>query len=208
MNRMLMHLQRNVGRTAAVAILCALYMLARLPTIPSSERQALANRFHFDHAVLPVVPGPEVRSVRPVNPSLQHIAAWISSVGAAVALNDLDGDGLPNDLCYVDVRTDQVIVAPAPGTGDRYRAFAIDAGPLFSRATMAPMGCLPGDMKKTAEWTRWSTTGAGLLSPFYTRAQLCKTPLTIQSKSLRAVLAGTPMPRPLPISTAMATLIW
>jgi hypothetical protein len=130
----------------AVALVGALYMLARLPDTP--ERSRLAAHFHFDATRLPVIAGPQVRSARPVHPSLQHISAWVSSVGAAVALNDLDGDGLPNDICYVDVRTDQVIVAPAPGTGDRYRPFALDGGSLFSRTTMAPMGCLPGDMNE------------------------------------------------------------
>jgi len=139
---------RYTRRIVAIAILGALYLLARLPSLSDSERRALAARFRFERAVLPVVAGPEVRGVRPVHPSLRHIAAWISSVGAAVALNDLDGDGLSNDLCYVDVRTDQVIVAPVPGTGDRYAPFALDAGAMFSRATMAPMGCLPGDMNE------------------------------------------------------------
>ena len=45
-----------------------------------------------------------------------------------MALADLDADGLPNDVCRVEPRTDQVIVAPVPGTGDRYRPFALDAG--------------------------------------------------------------------------------
>jgi enediyne biosynthesis protein E4 len=74
-----------------------------------------------------------------------------------VALNDLDGDGLPNDICYLDVRTDQVIVTPAPGTGARYQTFALDAGPLYRRETMAPMGCLPGDMNE------WPHGSAGVL---------------------------------------------
>ncbi len=141
-------LHRHLRRLAAIALLGALYLLARLPDIPDTERSRLAGRFHFDRTPLPVIPGPEIRSIRPVHPSLRHLAAWISTVGAAVALNDLDGDGLPNDLCYVDVRTDQVIVAPVPGTGDRYQPFALDPGPLFSRSTMAPMGCLPGDMNE------------------------------------------------------------
>jgi hypothetical protein len=140
--------QRHARRLVAIALLGTLYLLARLPNISYAERQRLASQFRFDRATLPVVPGPEVRSVRPVHPSLRHVAAWISSVGAGVALSDLDGDGLPNDLCYVDVRTDQVIVAPVPGTGARYRPFALDAGPLFSRETMAPTGCLPGDMNE------------------------------------------------------------
>jgi hypothetical protein len=142
------HIHRHARRLIAIALLGALYLMARLPDIGSAERATLAQRFHFDESVLPVVAGPEIRSVRPVHPSLQHIAAWISGVGAGVALNDLDGDGLPNDVCYVDVRTDQVIVAPAPGTGARYAPFVLDAGPLFHRETMAPMGCLPGDMNE------------------------------------------------------------
>src|SRR6185436_5278447 len=42
------------------------------------------------------------------------------------ALNDLDGDGLPNDTCYVDTRIDKVIVAPVPGTPARYQPFTLD----------------------------------------------------------------------------------
>ena len=44
----------------------------------------------------------------------------------SVAIADMDGDQLPNDVCYVDTRTDQVIVAPLPGTGDRFAPFALD----------------------------------------------------------------------------------
>lgn len=142
------HLQRYARRFTALAILGALYLLARMPTISDSKRHVLAGRFRFERAALPLVAGPEIRSARSTSPSLRHLAAWISSVGAAVALNDLDGDGLSNDLCYVDVRTDQVIVAPVPGTGSRYAPFALDAGPLFSRATMAPLGCVPADMNE------------------------------------------------------------
>lgn len=148
MNLFAHRFQPHLRRAAALALLGALYLMARLPDIGSTERNRLAARFQFDRAPLPTVPGPEARLIRPVHPSLRHIAAWISAVGAAVALNDLDGDGLPNDVCYVDVRTDQAIVAPAPGTGTRYQPFALDAGPLFSRSTMAPMGCLPGDMNE------------------------------------------------------------
>lgn len=87
--------------------------------------------------------------MRAVHPSLQHLSAWISSVGAAVALYDLDGDGLPNDMCYVDTRTDQVLVTPVPGTPARYAPFALHPSPLpYDVATMAPMGCLPGDINE------------------------------------------------------------
>src|ERR1700753_3820151 len=71
---------------------------------------------------------------------------WISAVGAAVALTDLDGDGLTDDVCWVDPRVDRVLVAPAPGTDPRYPLFTLHAGALpYAASTMAPMGCLPGD---------------------------------------------------------------
>jgi hypothetical protein len=134
---------------AALAPVLVLYWATRLPTISADERQQLAERFKFEWEALPEVPGPEQRIVRPVHPNLQHAAAWISAVGAAVAIMDIDGDELPNDVCYVDTRTDQVIVAPLPGTGDRFAPFALDAGaPLFDRTKMCPTHCLPGDLNE------------------------------------------------------------
>ena len=199
---------RNARRLVAIALLCVLYLVAKLPQLATSERANLAERFRFETTTLPVVPGPEVRGVRPVHPSLRHIAAWISAVGAGVALNDLDGDGLSNDLCYVDVRTDQVIVAPVPGTGSRYQPFALDAGPLFSRETMAPMGCLPGDMNEDGRidllvyyWGRtpiaFLRTGASMNAASYRRVEIVP----------GGERAGTRMPRRLPISTVTATRI-
>lgn len=143
-------LLRNWGtRLASLALILVAYGFARLPEAPATERRELAARFAFTRAALPEIPegqGPERRTVRPVHPSLRHISAWISSVGAGVALHDIDGDGLPNDTCAIDTRVDLALVAPVPGTGDRYPLFALDPAPRsFDRATMAPMGCLPGD---------------------------------------------------------------
>jgi len=144
--------RRHAVRLAALLIIFAFYGFAQQPTLPAGERQSLAGRFSFARAALAEFPagtGPERRSVRPVHPSLRSIASWISSVGAGVALADIDGDGLPNDECHVDTRVDVVFVAPVPGTGDRYAPFALDPGPgRFDRAVMAPMGCLPGDFNE------------------------------------------------------------
>jgi hypothetical protein len=138
-------LRDNAARISAVLALLVLYQLAQLPTVSGAERAALAARFRFTAAPLPVPPGPVPKQLRPVNPSLAHIASWISAVGAAVALADIDGDGLPNDACFVDTRTNRVIVAPVPGSGDRYAPFALDFSQFRYDATMAPMGCLPGN---------------------------------------------------------------
>src|SRR6185295_4844194 len=146
MNELSGFLQRNAARLVALALIGALYGFARLPTLPESERQTLASRFAFARLPLAAPPGDLTRSVRKVHPDYKDIAAWISSVGAAVALNDLDGDGLANDLCTVDPRVDKALVEPVPGTGARYPLFALDPAPLpYDARTTAPMGCLPGD---------------------------------------------------------------
>jgi enediyne biosynthesis protein E4 len=142
-------------RLVALALILVCYGFARQPSASESERRELAGRFAFARAALPEIPegrGPERRTVRPVHPSLRHIAAWISAVGAGVSLYDLDGDGLPNDVCAVDSRVDLPLVSPVPGTGDRYPLFALDPGPgRFDRARMAPMGCLPGDWNEDGQ---------------------------------------------------------
>ena len=141
--------RRNATRLVAVAMIAGLYGFARLPTLSPGEREALASRFAFDRQPLATPPGNLDRTVRDVHPGFRDIRSWISTVGAAVALNDLDGDGLPNDLCTVDTRVDKVLVEPVPGTGARYPMFALDAAPLpYDARTTAPMGCLPGDFNE------------------------------------------------------------
>ena len=128
------------------------YSLRRLdfPSYPNVSAKELASRFRFTELVLPEAQRVGVsadRLWRSVNPSLSGISGWISSLGASIAITDLDGDGFPNDLCYVDPRSDQVIVTPAPSTGSRYAAFSLRWG--SSRGgTVAPMGCLPGDLNE------------------------------------------------------------
>ncbi|WP_069471176.1 CRTAC1 family protein [Candidatus Marithrix sp. Canyon 246] len=46
------------------------------------------------------------------------------------------------------MRTNQVIVAPVPGTKMRYQAKTLAAAPLKYDNTMAPMGCLPADLNQ------------------------------------------------------------
>jgi len=143
--------KRQARTFAAMALTLAAFAVAYLVEHPvAANVDDLAWQFAFSHRPLPEVPGPVIRQIRITHPDYRHIALFWSQLGAAAALNDLDGDGLANDVCYVDTRTDQVIIAPVPGTGDRYKPFALDfnagAAKLFDRATMAPLGCLPGDL--------------------------------------------------------------
>jgi hypothetical protein len=139
---------RHATLLAAVLTILALYGMAR-PHAPSADEQvALAQRFHFTRFDLPKPEGFFERETRPVHPSMQRISAWVSAMGAAAALGDVDGDGLPNDLCHVEPRSDQVSVFPVPGTGDRYAPFLLTAAPLPYDNTMAPMGCLIADLNE------------------------------------------------------------
>jgi hypothetical protein len=140
-------LKGQLVRFLAVAMILALYGFTRVPRLAEDERRDLASRFAFARMPLPAPPGDLRRTVRPVHPTMERISGWISTVGAGVALNDLDGDGLNNDVCSVDTRVDRVQVAPVPGTGPRYAPFTLDPDPALphDRRTMAPMGCVPGD---------------------------------------------------------------
>lgn len=140
-------LRKYAARLTAVGIMCALYLLSRQPEPSRAERVRLARNFAFRSFTLPELPGQQ-QAIRTVNPSLRGIAGWVSATGAAIALNDIDGDGLPNDLCQVDPRTDLVTVAPVPGGPERYEPFALDAGDFYQQANMAPMGCLPADFNE------------------------------------------------------------
>src|SRR5258708_2665663 len=143
-------LKRNAKRLTAIAMLAAAliaYHLANIP--PTADLTQLRYAYNFSRHALPEVAGPERRSYRPMHPDFHHITAFMSTLGAGASLSDIDGDGLPNDVCYVDTITDQIIVTPAPGTGDRYKPFALDAnqrGPLFTRSSMGPMGCVAADV--------------------------------------------------------------
>jgi hypothetical protein len=120
-------------------------VVAQLPTASAQTRRELAARFSFAELPIALPPGLPQRTVRQVNPKYEHIRSWISSVGAAVALNDLDGRGGPNDLCLVDPRSDAVIVTSAPDSAAAYPPFVLDPAPLPMGPAIAPMGCTPGD---------------------------------------------------------------
>ncbi len=140
-------------RCIVVLVVATLYTLSQYPTVSASDRSAMAGHFRFQRLPLPE-PGPAYprRTVRRVNPQLKHVAGWMSGVGAGVALADLDGDGLPNDVCLIDTRTDTVMVAPVPGTTARYALVVLDPAPLpFDRDSVAPTVCLPGDFNEDGQ---------------------------------------------------------
>lgn len=96
-----------------------------------------------------VTDGAPPRHWRITNPAFRGISAWISAVGAGAAIADIAGEGRPSDICLVDARFDTVTVMPAPGTGDRFRPFALVAPANGYRVdTTAPMGCVVSDFNE------------------------------------------------------------
>ncbi len=141
--------RRQLPGIVALILVLATFLAARLPTSSAAERQDIAASFAFSPMSISLPGGYDQRTIREVNQDYTHIDAWISSVGAAIAMNDLDSDGLANDLCLVDTRIDQVVVTPTPGKGEeRYEAFALDSDDLPMNDVMAPMGCVPADFNE------------------------------------------------------------
>ncbi|MGP9802079.1 FG-GAP repeat domain-containing protein [Rheinheimera sp. NSM] len=79
---------------------------------------------------------------RLVNPSVKHIASWISAAGASAALGDLDGDGLMNNLCLVDPRSDTVSIGTVSSDPSK-PAHSVHGflRPPGAADAIAPMGC-------------------------------------------------------------------
>jgi len=142
-------LRGQLARLLAIGLIGSVFVAARLPGSSDGERLRLASRFRFTALSIPEPSGLPTRSVRQVNQSYERISAWISSVGASIAMADLDGDGRGNDLCYVDPRFDRAVVAPAPTGAARYTPFPLALTSLaYDPTVMAPMGCLAGDLNE------------------------------------------------------------
>lgn len=139
---------RSQARRAVGAGVIAAVYVAAAPRAPShAEVEDLAGRFAFEPRPLAAPRADRGRTVRPVHPDYERISAWISSVGAGVALGDFDGDGLDNDACLVDPRADEPVVMPVPGTGTRYEPIELLRPAGGERPeTIAPMGCLLADL--------------------------------------------------------------
>ena len=137
-------LRGKIAGICAVALMAVPWHMAQLPGLSSAQLAQVAQPFVFSKEPLNATATP--RSVRQVAPALEAIRSWISAVGAAVALTDLQNAGRPQDACIVDPRYNTVTLEPVPGTGHRYAPIQLSPRGLpYNAVTMAPMGCVPGD---------------------------------------------------------------
>jgi enediyne biosynthesis protein E4 len=134
-------------RAGGLAVVAVAYWGAAPAHTSLAEQGELAARFAFSSRSVAAPGADRGRALRQVHPAYRNIDAWISSVGAGVAVGDFDGDGIDNDLCLVDPRSEHPVIMPVPGTGARYAPIELVAPATTERAeTIAPMGCLLTDL--------------------------------------------------------------
>jgi hypothetical protein len=141
-------LRRLVPGASAIALLAGLFVVAQLPTASAGQARQVASQYKFTELPIAMPPGYHpTQTIRQVNPAYKNIQAWISSVGAGVALTDVTGHGLSDGMCIIDTRTDKAVVTytPTAPAADRFTPFVLNAAPLPVSSVMAPMGCVPGD---------------------------------------------------------------
>ncbi|SDX61985.1 Repeat domain-containing protein [Amycolatopsis xylanica] len=140
-------LHKQLAGIVALALIATMFLIGKLPEVSAADQDKVASEYSFTPLTIALPAAKKNQAVRTVNKEYAHIEAWISSVGSAIAMNDLDNDGKNNDLCLVDTRTDQVVVTPTPGAGDkRYAPFELEAP--STNPYIAPMGCVPGDFNE------------------------------------------------------------
>lgn len=142
--------RRLIPGLTALVVLAAMFIGVRAAAAVSGAAGAAAP-FKFVSMPIALPPGydqQQMNTIRQVNPAYQKIDAWISSVGASIAINDVTGHGRPDGMCIVDTRTNEVIVTytPTAPTADRFTPFVLNPKPTLPYDdTMAPTGCTPGD---------------------------------------------------------------
>ncbi|MFD3657542.1 CRTAC1 family protein [Streptomyces sp. NPDC058620] len=144
-------LRKQAPGVIALVLMVGTFYAVKPAESSASEKAEMAESFNLKPMAISMPGGYQKQSVRKVNKAYKHIEAWISSVGAGVAMNDIDGDGLPNDLCVTDPQIDQAVVTPAPVPGREstsYAPFVLDPAPLPKSDIMAPIGCVPGDFNE------------------------------------------------------------
>jgi enediyne biosynthesis protein E4 len=138
----------GAARVAALLVILPLGWLARLPEVDAATANALSERFKFTKLLIPAPAMPAGGVNFTINPSAKHIKTYLHELGGSLALGDVDGDGLPNDLCMVDIRSKALVIEPVPGTAARYEPFELDLQLPEKRETQWPVTCRLADLNE------------------------------------------------------------
>ncbi|MVU77349.1 RNA-binding protein [Nocardia sp. ET3-3] len=175
-------LRKAVVPAVALLIMGILFGPARGSIMPHYEDAGgpLASKFSFTEMPIKLPPGlNRDRKIRTVRKEYANLQAWISAIGSSVAMTDLTGSGLAQDLCLVDPRSDSVIITPTPDSDtSRYEPFVLDPKPLLTDESTVPSGCIPGDFNGDGRM--------GLLVTYYGRTPI----LYLQRSDAKKLDAG------------------
>ncbi len=149
MKRFAEALRGHATHILACSLIALLYAAARHPGVDDVELERIAAPFAFERRELTLLPDETPRSMRPVQGALSHLSGWLNTLGAAVALCDLDADGFPDDCVLVDPRAESVSVRSLHDSVNSYAPFRLVATEgEAQRGATAPMGCVPSDMNE------------------------------------------------------------
>lgn len=134
----------NKKRIAIIATIFSIYFLYIFFNFTNltQDTNSISKNFSFIKNTVPSINSPS-KNIRDVHPSLKRVAGWISAVGASVSVGDLDRDGIDNDLCFVDPRTDKVFLY---STENKYKPILLEISD--NRKSIAPTGCAFGDFNE------------------------------------------------------------
>ncbi len=114
-------LRRLVPGVAALALIAGLFFVARQPSASAGDLAKTAAQYKFTDMPIAMPPGYHpTQTIRTVNPAYKNIQAWISSVGAGIAMTDVTGHGRDDGMCIVDTadqRRGRDLHAHRPGGG-------------------------------------------------------------------------------------------
>lgn len=114
-------------KLSAIGIMVLLFSLTKLPNYTVDEKGYFEKEFAFQSSYLYEPKNLKPKSIRVVHPQYDKISAWISFVGASVAITDLDNNGYSNDIIHVDTRFDEVLISSAENTISTIKPFMCDS---------------------------------------------------------------------------------
>lgn len=135
----------------AIAVTASFLMLSQGEMSPTQAPNPSVGAPSFDSVPLNEANRADSALSREVAPTVRNIGAWISAVGAAVAVADLDGNGRDDEVCLVDPRNDSVTLFPSPSSTSQFSPVRLDPPKDSTNRGIAPMGCVPVDLDEDGD---------------------------------------------------------
>lgn len=137
-------MRRLLPPTIALAVIAGLTVQSQRDTVPASADET-GTDIAFTTNLLNEQHPTNAQTQRSTHSQFTNLAAWISAVGASVGAADFDGNGVNDEACLVDPRTDTTTVIPIPGSDSTQASTALIPA-TTPPAPSAPIGCYTEDL--------------------------------------------------------------